>query len=44
MPSGGVHPINALSRMSIIQRLHDTEINLWITSFFDDRVYVRLGD
>ena len=30
--------------MSIMQRLDDSEINAWITSFWDDGFYVRLGD
>jgi hypothetical protein len=30
--------------MSIMQRLYDSEINAWITSFWDDGFYVRLGD
>jgi hypothetical protein len=32
------------TRMSIMQRLYDSEINAWITSFWDDGFYVRLGD
>jgi hypothetical protein len=30
--------------VSILQRLYDSEINVWITSFWDDGFYVRLGD
>jgi hypothetical protein len=30
--------------MSILQRLYDSEINVWITSFWDDGFYARLGD
>jgi hypothetical protein len=30
--------------MSILQRLYDSEINVWVTSFWDDGFYVRLGD
>ena len=30
--------------MSIMQRLYDSEINVSITSFWDDGFYVRLGD
>jgi hypothetical protein len=30
--------------MSILQRLYDSKINVWVTSFSDDGFYVRLGD
>ena len=30
--------------MSILQRLYDSEIDVWVTSFWDDGFYVRLGD
>jgi hypothetical protein len=30
--------------MSVLQRLYDSEINVWVTSFRDDGFYVRLGD
>ena len=30
--------------MSVLQRLYDSEINVAVTSFWDDRFYVKLGD
>jgi hypothetical protein len=30
--------------MSVLQRLYDSEINVWVTLFWDDGFYVRLGD
>ena len=30
--------------MSVMQRLYDSEINAWVSSFWDDGFYVRLGD
>jgi hypothetical protein len=30
--------------VSILQQLYDSEINVWVTSFYDDGFYVRLGD
>jgi hypothetical protein len=30
--------------MSIMQRLYDSEINVSVTSFWDDGFYVKLGD
>lgn len=27
-----------------MQQLYESEINVWITSFWDDGFYVRLGD
>jgi hypothetical protein len=30
--------------MSILQRPYDSEINVWVTSFWDGGFYVWLGD
>ncbi len=30
--------------MSVIQRLYDSEINVTVSSFYDDGFYVKLGD
>lgn len=29
---------------SLMQRLYDSEINVWVISFYDGGFYVRLGD
>jgi hypothetical protein len=31
-------------RQSLLQRLYDSEINVSVSSFYDDGFYVRLGD
>jgi hypothetical protein len=44
--SSGHEPVvmRSASGMSILQRLDDGEINVWVTSFWDDGFYVRLDD